>query len=81
MVQRRGAGRSAPEPARTTPAARLFGALVLIAVAVSRGDGRLALGRPGAVLLGPWRSALPVPRPPHGGSCPGVAGTIALRLQ
>lgn len=81
VVERRGADRSAQEPARCTLAARLSRALVLLAVSVSQGDRRLAPGRPGAVVLGPRRSALPVPRPPRDGPCPGLAGTIALRLQ
>lgn len=81
VVEPRGAGRSAREPARRTLAAPLSGALALLTVWVSLGERRVAPGRPGAVLLGPWRSALPVPRPPRDGPCPGLAGTIALRLQ
>ena len=82
VVKWRGAERSAQEPAlRRSGSASPSRALARLAVSVSRGDLEACPRKAGAARVGPWLSVLPVPRPPRDRLCPGLAGTIALRLQ
>uniref|UniRef100_A0A8I5R078 Uncharacterized protein n=1 Tax=Papio anubis TaxID=9555 RepID=A0A8I5R078_PAPAN len=61
---------AAPKP-RVRPA---------LAASVSPGDLEAGWGED-TVLLGPHRSAVPIPRPPRGRPRRGLRGTIALKLQ
>lgn len=62
---------AAPKP-RVLPA---------LAASVSPGDLEAGWGEEDTVLLGPHRSAVPIPLPPRGRPRPGLRGTIALKLQ